>query len=78
MTRRYSKQAKKFLARQEEAVEVRIRKAVDKLPLGDVVKIKGEPDTFRLRVGDFRILFIKQGSEISVRKIDSRGQAYKD
>ena len=76
MKPRYSKQAKKFMSKQGEEIETRIRRAVNKLPLGDVVKLNGFIDTYRLRVGDYRIIFIKEGNTISVQKIDNRGQVY--
>jgi len=74
---RYSKQARKFLDKQGQLAEMRIRKAVDKLPLGDVEKMSGHPNIYRLRVGDLRILFAREGNTISVHKIDNRGQIYK-
>lgn len=73
---RYSKQAKKFLAKQESTVRRRIETAIQVLPVGDVKKMKGQP-YFRLRVGDFRILFDRDGAVILVVKIDNRGQVYK-
>ena len=47
-----------------------------KLPAGDVKKLIGQP-YYRLRVGDFRVLFTRDGHIIEVSKIDSRGQIYK-
>ena len=76
MKPRYSKQAKKFMTKQGEEIEARIRRAVNKLPLDDVVKLSGVVDTYRLCVGDYRIIFIKEGNSISVQKIDNRGQVY--
>lgn len=73
---RYSKQAIKFLAKQENAVRTRIKNAIMKLPVGDVKKLKGQP-YYRLRVGDFRILFTRDGHIIEVSRIDNRGQVYK-
>jgi mRNA interferase RelE/StbE len=75
---KYSKQARKFLEKQEEAAEARIRKSINKLPMGDVVKLSGTPDTYRLRVGECRVIFKKEKDGISVYKIENRGQAYKE
>jgi len=77
MTPRYSKQARKFLAKQGENVETRIRAAADKLPLGDVTKMNGYTDRYRLRVGDYRIIFTREDNGIYVRRIENRGQVYK-
>ena len=76
MTIRYSKQAEKFLSRQPRNVERRIRAAVAALPSGDVKKLKGQP-YYRLRVGDFRALFDRDGNIVMIVKIDNRGQVYK-
>ena len=73
---RYSKQAAKFLAKQEISVRRRIINAIETLPAGDVKKLRGQP-YYRLRVGDFRILFDRDGNVIAVVKIDNRGQIYK-
>ena len=73
---KYSKQAQKFLMKQEQSVRRRIEIAIQALPTGDVKKLRGQP-YYRLRVGDFRILFDRDGSVILVVKIDNRGQVYK-
>lgn len=73
---KYSKQAQKFLMKQEQSIRRRIEIAIQALPAGDVKKLKGQP-YYRLRVGDFRILFDRDGSVILVVKIDNRGQVYK-
>lgn len=72
----YSKQAQKFLAKQDQGTRMRIETAIQALPTGDVKKLRGQP-YYRLRVGDFRILFDRDGSVILVVKIDNRGQVYK-
>lgn len=73
---KYSKQAQKFLAKQEQRVRKRIESAIQLLPSGDVKKLQGQP-YYRLRVGDFRVLFDREGSVILIVKIDNRGQIYK-
>ena len=57
-------------------MRVRIKAALEKLPSGDVKKLTGQP-YYRLRVGDFRILFTRDGHIIEVSKIDNRGQVYR-
>ena len=73
---KYSKQAQKFLAKQEQRVRQRLEAAIQELPSGDVKKLKGQP-YYRFRVGDFRVIFDRDGSVILVVKIDNRGQVYK-
>ena len=78
MTSRYSKQAEKFLDKQNDKTFDRIVAAIDKLPEGDVIKLSGYKNLYRLRVGGFRILYKIKGGGIVVDKIDNRGQAYKN
>ncbi len=74
----YSKQAEKILDKQDAATQQRIRKAVGKIPAGDIVPLKGAPGNFRLRVGDWRILFSYVGTDkVHIKTIASRGEVYK-
>lgn len=73
---KYSKQAKKFLEKQERTVRSRIETAIQFLPAGDVKKLRGQP-YYRLRVGDFRVLFSRDNEVLLIVKIDNRGQVYK-
>ena len=77
MTINYSKQAIKFLKRQDRPTKERIVDAINKLPGGDVVKYQGSISKYRLRVGDFRVIFDKQGNILYIEKIGSRGDIYK-
>ena len=72
---KYSKQAIKFLKKQPPHISQRIRNAINILPAGDVKKMKGYPG-YRLRVGDFRVIFDKEGNIIFIERIDNRGQVY--
>lgn len=73
----YSKQAIKFLKKQDSSTRNRIKKAINNLPSGDVKRLQGS-GCYRLRVGDYRIVFDKDGNIIFIIKIDSRGQVYKE
>ena len=72
----YSKQAIKFLKKQDMTTRKRIISAIENLPKGDVEKLQGT-NNFRLRVGDFRIIFDKVGNMVYVEKIGNRGQVYR-
>lgn len=72
----YSKQAVKFLKKQDTTTRKRIISAINMLPSGDVKKLQGST-FFRLRVGDYRIIFDKSGNILYIQRIDSRGQIYK-
>lgn len=73
------KQAKKFIEKLSKSDKQRIVKAIEKLPGGDdIKKLKGHTDIYRLRVGDFRILYTVNDNELIVVVIDAgnRGQIY--
>jgi len=73
----YSKQSEAYLVKQSKKQVARINRAINALPLGDVKKLKGIENGYRLRVGGVRVLFEKDGDKINVVKIDNRGDAYK-
>jgi len=77
MNPEYSKQAEKFLDSQDNKQYARIKTAVAKLPKGDVIKMQGTKDKYRLRVGSIRVIFTRTLNDIYVEEIDSRGQIYK-
>ena len=68
----YSKQALKFLKKQD----VPTRKRINLLPAGDVKALQGRND-YRLRVGDYRIIFDINGNILLIEAIGNRGQIYK-
>ena len=72
----YSKQAEKFLDRQNKLVRERIIRAINKIPEGDIVKLQGR-NGYRLRVGSYRVIFDSEGRVIFIEKIDKRGDVYK-
>ena len=76
---KYNKAALKFLDKQDKKQRLRIYKAIYQLPNnGDIKRLKGYNNKYRLRVGDFRIIYDKFDNEliISIINIDNRGQAY--
>jgi mRNA interferase RelE/StbE len=72
-----TKQVIKFIEKQDKPTGERLNTALNKLPSGDVVPIVGLSDTYRLRVGNFRALFVKEENVIKVTLLDNRGQVYK-
>lgn len=73
----YSKKAIKFLKRQDIPSQKRLIAAISRLPLeGDIKKLQGI-DGYRLRVGNFRVLFNVNGIIIDIIDIGNRGQIYK-
>ena len=72
----YSKQALKFLKKQDVHTRKRIINAINLLPAGDVKALQGRND-YRLRVGDYRIIFDINGNILLIEAIGNRGQIYK-
>ena len=73
------KDAQKFLKKLPRPDETRVLKAIAKLPdEGDRKQMKGHPDFFRLRVGDYRIIYTVDNGQLIVRVVDAgnRGQIY--
>lgn len=68
--------------RLDAQVQRRIADALDRLvadpPQGDVIKLAGSDDEFRLRVGDWRVRFIRQDATVYVLRVLPRGRAYRD
>lgn len=73
----YSKQAEKFLKKLDSTTRNRIRNATHNLPAGDVKKLQGR-NGYRLRVGDYRIIFDTEGNILYIERIGNRGQIYKE
>lgn len=77
---KFEKAAQKFLEKQDKQQRIRLYKAIYKLPYGnDIKKLKGY-NLYRLRVGDYRIIYaIDNGIHlINIENIDNRGDVYKN
>ncbi|MCL2108032.1 MAG: type II toxin-antitoxin system RelE/ParE family toxin [Oscillospiraceae bacterium] len=74
----YSKQSSKVLSRIDNTTKTRIRKGIELIPAGDIVPLTGSVDSFRLRVGDWRVIFsYPNENSIFIEKIAPRGAVYK-
>ena len=73
----YEKGAVKYIEAQDRPTKQRLKKAIEKLPDGDVRKLQGYKNDYRLRVGDLRVLFSVNDDIITVKGVLPRGQAYK-
>ena len=57
---------------------IRVKKGILDIPKGDIKPLKGSQGSYRLREGNWRIIFSWINNEqIFVEKIDLRGQVYK-
>ena len=73
----YSKEAIKHIKTLDKPTKQRIKLAIEKLPSGDIKKLVGYENDYRLRVGDYRVLFSKSDDIIIIKDILPRGEAYK-
>ena len=71
--------ALKFILKQPQKQKERIFAAINELPEGDIVPMSGMPGYYRMRVGDYRVVFtIDYDDEIiTIRNAGNRGDAYK-
>jgi len=78
-----SNKAKKQFNRLNEPELSRIAEAIEKLkfepPEGDIIKLTDEINKYRMRTGDYRIIYEKKTDDIIlIQRIGRRGQAYKE
>lgn len=79
---KWETEALKYMARLDKPTRERIRRAVDEYALigiGDVKRLQGRHDEYRLRVGSYRVIFINEEEHlvIVVLKVGPRGDIYK-
>ncbi|WP_333813455.1 type II toxin-antitoxin system RelE/ParE family toxin [Muricomes intestini] len=74
------KRARKFIQKLPKPEKERILKAISKLPSGnDIKQLQGHVDFFRLRVGEYRIIYTQNHTELIICIVDAgnRGDIYK-
>jgi mRNA interferase RelE/StbE len=74
-----SKQSTKYYQKAPAQLQAKFDKAFEDILKGegDIVAMKGEPGFFRMRVGDFRIIFSVTADAVVIEKIGPRGDVYK-
>lgn len=72
-----TKTAIKDIKKLDTTTRDRILKGIYKLPLGDVKRLQGYINYYRLRIGDFRVIYSVSGETIIVSAVLPRGEAYK-
>jgi len=72
------KKALKFIEKQPINKRKLIFTAINSLPSGDIKAMKGHTDLFRIRVGDYRIVYSIHNDILTINVIDAgnRGQIY--
>ena len=74
---KYSKQAYKYLTKLHKPKREKLIAAINKIPEGNIVKMQGIDNLYRLRVNDYRVLYTPEYAIIKIVKIGSRGDIYK-
>lgn len=71
--------ALKFIEKQDRSQRIRIYKAIYNLPNGDIKKMVGCKNEYRLRIGNYRIIYEQNQNQliILITKAENRGQIYK-
>ena len=77
MTLKYEKEAAKHINKLDRPTKQRVKEAIEKIPLGDIKKLSGLKNDYRLRVGNLRVLFSIENNTITIKDVLPRGQAYK-
>jgi len=75
----YSKTSLSRLNRLDRKTRERIMAAIDDLPQGsDIKKMRARKieNLYRLRIGKYRVLFIRQSDCIRILEVDTRGDIY--
>lgn len=73
----YEKEAAKHIQAQDKSTRQRLKSAIEKLPDGDVKRLRGYANNYRLRVGNLRVLYSVNDDIIIIKDVLPRGQAYK-
>ena len=72
-----TKTAEKSIKRLNEPIKSKIISGIKKLPFGDIKKLKGYENYYRLRIGDYRILYMINDMSLVIVDVLPRGEAYK-
>jgi len=70
----------KFITSQSKTRQLQLLSAIQKLPnMGDITPLQGRIKSYRLRVGDYRILYTKDDMVLKITVVDAgnRGDIYK-
>ena len=76
----FDKRAIKFVEKQPKPQRERLFRAIYKLPdVGEIKQLQGSKEYYRLRVGDYRVIYTVNNEVLIVRVIEigNRGDIYK-
>lgn len=73
----YTKQAMKDIKSIDSRVKDRIKTGIEKIPFGDIKKLQGYSTLYRLRIGDYRVIYEIINDELIIDAVLPRSKAYK-
>ena len=72
-----TKTAVKNIKKLDTLTRERILNSIYKLPFGDVKRLQGYDNYYRLRIGDFRVIYSLANETITILSVLPRGEVYK-
>ncbi len=73
----YTKKAMKSIRSLDIRVKDRVKAGIEKIPFGDIKKLQGYSNLYRLRIGDYRVIYQIEKGVIIIDAVLPRGEAYK-
>ncbi len=73
----YTKKARKNIKDLDIRVKDRVKEGIEKIPFGDIKKLQGYSNLYRLRIGDYRVIYQIENDTIIIDAVLPRGEAYK-
>ncbi|MDD3138650.1 MAG: type II toxin-antitoxin system RelE/ParE family toxin [Lachnospiraceae bacterium] len=73
----YTKQAVKNIKNLDGTIKNRIKEGIEKIPFGDIKKLQGYNNLYRLRIGSYRVIYEVVADNIIIDAVLPRGEAYK-
>lgn len=74
---RITKTAIKNIKKLDTPTRERVLNGIYKLPLGDIKRLQGYNNYYRLRVSDFRVIYTIAENTITILSVLPRGEVYK-
>ena len=72
-----TKTAIKDIKKLDKPTRDRLLEGINKLPLGDVKRLQGYINYYRLRIGNFRVIYSFENGTIIIMAVLPRGEVYK-
>ena len=73
----YTKRAMKNIKSLDFRVKDRVKDGIEKIPFGDIKKLQGYSNLYRLRIGDYRVIYEVWDEGIVIDAVLPRGEADK-